>query len=91
MRSEQKLKVLAGRTRRCEDRWKTRENRIIEIIIDPAAQRKHRLGARDERTDTGMIRSESKLGLPDPREEEETKSEKRRGDKAKATGAGGGS
>ena len=58
-----------------------RENRIIEVIIDPVVPRSHRQGAQDERTDTGMIRNKSKLGLPDRREEEETKSEKRRGDK----------
>ena len=58
-----------------------RENRIVEVIIGPVAPRSHRQGARDERTDTGMTQSESKLGLPDPREEEETKIEKRRGDK----------
>ena len=58
-----------------------RENRKIEVIIDPAAPRSHRLGGRDEKTDTGMTHRESKLGPPDPREEEETKNEKRRGDK----------
>ena len=58
-----------------------RENRIVEVIIGPVATRSHHQGARDEKTDTGMTRSESKLGPPDPREEEETKSEKRRGDK----------
>ena len=62
-----------------------RENRIIEIIIDPAAQHSHRLGAQDEKTDTGMARSESKQGLPDPREEE-MRSEKRRGDKKRLIG-----
>ena len=57
-----------------------RENRIVEVIIGPVAPRSHRQGARDERTDTGMTRSESKLGPPDLRENEETKNEKRRGD-----------
>ena len=54
-----------------------RENRIIEVIIDPAAPRSHRLGARDEKTDIGMTRSESEPGPPDPREEEEMRSEKK--------------
>ena len=57
-----------------------RENKIVEVIIGPIVPRSHRQGARDERTDTGMTRSESKLGPPDRREEEETKNEKRRGD-----------
>ena len=57
-----------------------RENRIAEVIISPVATRSHHQGARDERTDTGMTRSESKPGPPDRREEEVTKNEKKRGD-----------
>ena len=64
-----------------------RENRIVEVIIGPVAPRSHRQDARDEKTDTVMTRSESKLGPPDPREEEETKSEKRRGDKKRWNGS----
>ena len=64
-----------------------RENRIIEVIIGPVAPRSHRQGARDEKTDTEMTRSQSQLGLPDPREEEETKSEKRRGHKKRWNGS----
>ena len=56
------------------------ESRIVEANIDLVAMRNPRQDARDEKTDTGMTRSESKLGPPDRREEEETKNEKRRGD-----------
>ena len=63
-----------------------RESRIIEVIIDPAAPRSHRLDARDERTDTGMTRNEPKPGLPDPREEEEKRSEKNWEDKKRLNG-----
>ena len=63
-----------------------RENRIVEVIIGPVATRSHHQGARDEKTDTGMTRSESKLGPPDRREEEETKNEKKRGDMKNGNG-----
>ena len=63
-----------------------RGNRIVEVIIGPVAPRSHRQGDRDERTDTGMTRSESKLGPPDRREEEETKNEKKRGDMKNGNG-----
>ena len=58
-----------------------RGSRVIEVIIGPVATRNHHQGARDEKTDTRMTRSKSKLGPQDPREEDETKSDKRRGDK----------
>ena len=57
-----------------------RESRIVEVITDPVAMRNRRQDARDGKTDTGTIRSESKLELPGRREEEETKNEKKRGD-----------
>ena len=57
-----------------------REKRIVEVIIGPVATRSHHQGARDEKTDTGMTRSESRLGPPGQREEEETKNEKKLGD-----------
>ena len=63
-----------------------RGNRIVEVITGPVATRTHRQGARDEKTDTGMTRSESKLGPPDRREDEETKNEKKRGDMKNGNG-----
>ena len=58
-----------------------RESRLVEVITGPVVMRNRHQGARDGNIDTGTTRSESKLELPDRREEEETKSEKRRGGK----------
>ena len=62
------------------------ESRIVEANTDLVAIRNPRQDARDEKTDTGMTRSESKLGPPDRREEEETKNEKKRGDMKNGNG-----
>ena len=56
------------------------KSRIVEANTDPVAMHNPRHDARDEKTDTGMTRSESRLGPPGQREEEETKNEKKRGD-----------
>ena len=57
-----------------------RESRLVEVITGPVVMRNRHQGAQDGKTDTGTTRSESKLELPDRREEEETKNEKKRGD-----------
>ena len=61
-------------------------SRIVEVIIGPFVRRNCHQGARDGKIDTGMTWSESRLGLPDQREEEEMKNEKRRGDMKSGNG-----
>ena len=63
-----------------------RESRLVEVITGPVFMRNRHQGARDGKTDTGTTRSESKLELPDRREEEETKNEKKRGDMKNGNG-----